>query len=220
MRVAVLNRTVNLAAAATLIFNLHDGARQGAPQAIQVADRWHLLANMREAVERVLTREQASVRAAAAVLRPAREVEGAGPTAGHETDEFASAPSGEGRPAAVAPRRTRPEEEQCVRRVRRQARYEEVMVLHRQGLGQRAIARALGVGRHTIRTFLRTGAFPARRARTTSGTILVLNAQTGVVLHVGTTHLAVYTVAVARRGHHIFVGGADGVGVVAVLDAQ
>jgi len=30
----------------------------------------------------------------------------------------------------------------------------------------------LGVGRHTIRTFLRTGAFPARRARTTSGTIL------------------------------------------------
>jgi len=28
------------------------------------------------------------------------------------------------------------------------------------------------VGRHTIRTFLRTGAFPARRARTTSGTIL------------------------------------------------
>lgn len=51
-------------------------------------------------------------------------------------------------------------------------------------------------------------------------TVHVLNAQTGVVLHVGTTHLAVYTVAVARRGHHIFVGGADGVGVVAVLDAQ
>jgi len=45
-------------------------------------------------------------------------------------------------------------------------------VLHRQGLGQRAIAQALGVGRHTIRTFLRTGAFPERRARTTSGTIL------------------------------------------------
>jgi len=149
-----------------------DGARQGAPQALQVADRWHLLANMREAVERVLTREQASVRAATAVLRPALEGEGAGPTAGHEMGACASAPSGEGRPSAVAPRRTRPEEEQCVRRVRRQARYEEVMVLHRQGLGQRAIAQALGVGRHTIRTFLRTGAFPERRARTTSGTIL------------------------------------------------
>jgi len=149
-----------------------DGARQGAPQAIQVADRWHLLANMREAVERVLTREQASVRAAAAVRRPPPLRDGVASTGGHETGELASAPSGEGRPAAVAPRRTRPEEEQCVRRVRRQARYEEVMVLHRQGLGQRAIARALGVGRHTIRTFLRTGAFPERRARTTSGTIL------------------------------------------------
>jgi len=148
------------------------GARQGAPQAIQVADRWHLLANMREAVERVLTREQASVRAAAAVRRPPPLRDGVASTGGHETGELASAPSGEGRPAAVAPRRTRPEEEQCVRRVRRQARYEEVMVLHRQGLGQRAIARALGVGRHTIRTFLRTGAFPERRARTTSGTIL------------------------------------------------
>ena len=51
-------------------------------------------------------------------------------------------------------------------------------------------------------------------------TVHVLNAQTGVVLHRGTTHLAVYTVAVAQRSHHIFVGGADNVGVVAVLDAR
>jgi len=47
-----------------------------------------------------------------------------------------------------------------------------VLALHRQGLGQRAIARTLGVGRHTIRTFLRTEAVPERRARTTGSTIL------------------------------------------------
>jgi len=172
MRVAVLNRTVNLAAAATLIFNLHDGARQGAPQAIQVADRWHLLANMREAVERVLTREQASVRAAAAVRRPSPLLDGVAATGGRETGERAVTPPDAGRPPTVAPRRTHVQEEQRARRARRQARYEEVLALHRQGLGQRAIARTLGVGRHTIRTVLRTGAFPERRARTTSTTIL------------------------------------------------
>jgi DNA-binding beta-propeller fold protein YncE len=51
-------------------------------------------------------------------------------------------------------------------------------------------------------------------------TVHVLNAQTGEVMHVGTTHLAAYTVAVAWRSHHIFVDGADEVGVVAVLDAR
>ena len=127
---------------------------------------------MREAVERVLTREQASVRAAAAVLRPSPLLDDVAPTEGHDTRTRAVALPSEGRPPTDAPRRTRPEEEQRARRARRQARYEEVRALHRQGLGQRAIARTLRVGRHTIRTFLRTVAFPERRTRTTSTTIL------------------------------------------------
>jgi len=148
-----------------------DGARHGAPQAIQVADRWHLLANMRAAVERVLTREQGSVRVAALVLHPSPMVDVAG-AAGHRASAEVSVSSGVGDPPAPAPRRTRLQDEHHARRARRQARYEEVLVLHRQGLGQRAIARTLGVGRHTIRTFLRTEAVPERRARTTGGTIL------------------------------------------------
>jgi len=149
-----------------------DGARQGAPQAIQVADRWHLLATMREAVERVLTREQASIRAAATVLRLSPLRDGAAATGGCATDARAVVSPDAGLPPMIAPRRTRVQEEQRTRRARRQARYEEVLALHRQGLGQRAIARTVGVGRHTIRTFLRTGAFPERRARTTRTTIL------------------------------------------------
>src|SRR6266851_4704862 len=35
-----------------------DGARQGAPNAIQIADRWHLLKNMTEALQRLLDRKQ------------------------------------------------------------------------------------------------------------------------------------------------------------------
>ncbi len=126
---------------------------------------------MREAVERVLTREQASVRLAV-VLRPSPPRDSVTSTEGRETGERAVVSPDAGRPPMAAPTYTRVQEEQQARRARRQARYEEVLALHRQGLGQRAIAQTLGVGRHTIRTFLRTGAFPERRARTTSTTIL------------------------------------------------
>ena len=42
-----------------------DGARQGAPQAVQIADRWHLLKNLTEAVERFMDRHHHLVRQAA-----------------------------------------------------------------------------------------------------------------------------------------------------------
>jgi DNA-binding NarL/FixJ family response regulator len=38
-----------------------EGARRGAPDAIQIADRWHLLANLSAAVERVLSRNKSSL---------------------------------------------------------------------------------------------------------------------------------------------------------------
>ncbi len=42
-----------------------DGARQGAPDAIQVADRWHLLKNISEVFERLLNRHRKVLRQAA-----------------------------------------------------------------------------------------------------------------------------------------------------------
>src|SRR5439155_24124861 len=57
-------------------------ATEGASQAEQVADRWHLLKNLREAVERVLERHSAVVGAALMATEipsgPARDAAGPG----------------------------------------------------------------------------------------------------------------------------------------------
>ena len=47
-----------------------EGISQGAPQATQVADRWHLLHNLREALERLLEQHRSCLAAAAAIPQP------------------------------------------------------------------------------------------------------------------------------------------------------
>jgi transposase len=130
-----------------------DGARQGAPGAIQVADRWHLLVNLREALERLLTRHHAAVHAAAADLLPAPSVP---PTI---NDEPAAANS------VMSAQPTRVQREQAERRAQRQARYTEIQALHDQGLSARQIARTLRLARNTVRRFLRAEGFPERQPR-------------------------------------------------------
>lgn len=135
-----------------------DGARQGAPDAIQVADRFHLVKNLGETLERLLDRHHAALRAAAraaamAETAPVPEV------ASPETAPPATADPPPARPP------TRAQREQAQRHARREARYNEIQGLLAQGLGLRAIARRLGLGRDTVRRMARAAQCPQYRTR-------------------------------------------------------
>ena len=114
-----------------------EAARTGAPGAVQVADRWHLLVNASEALRGVVERHQAQIQDAA--RRRASPV----PTP----------PAPAKAPAA------------SVRGHQRRARFETVLRLRAEGLPMKEIARRAGVARNAVRRWLRAGEFvPYRRA--------------------------------------------------------
>ncbi len=123
------------------------GARQGAPTAVQIADRFHLARNSSDALERLLARHPAALRAA---------VTAAPPLAGAVND----APA----PLSFAP---------DPRRERRLTRYERVIALHRAGRSLTAIGREVGLCRPTVRKYVNAGGFPewpGRRTKLSAGT--------------------------------------------------
>lgn len=126
-----------------------DGIRRGAPEAVQVADRWHLLRNASDALLWVLERHRGALaRVARVVLDEATMV------------------------IAPAPRRpTKLEELRLRRQANRDAQFERVEALSRSGLGTQAIARATGLARNTVRNWLRAGAAPTWRKGRKAGLI-------------------------------------------------
>jgi len=129
-----------------------DGARQGAPDAVQVADRFHLLMNVGEALERVLGRKRTVLKEAAAAVQ--RSTTPPPLRAGSDNASVTTALTVPSRPA------TRKEAEKVIHRAGRQERYATVVALHQQGFGVSQIAREVGIGRKTVRRFLRAGSFP------------------------------------------------------------
>ncbi len=120
------------------------GATEGAPTAIQVADRWHLLQNLREAVERVLHRNYAHLRhlpiAAPTSLLPIAKI----------------------RPQRIRPVTSSEQARQDVSRSQRRARYDAVRQLAADGVAHREIARRLHLSRTTVRRFALAETFPER----------------------------------------------------------
>lgn len=98
-----------------------DGARRGAPKAIQVADRFHLLLNLTAALQRMFERKQDSLQRLAAREKATHRAE--------STDAAKTVPA----PAApVAEPLTVTEAQRQGRRVRRKSRYEEVLKLSKE----------------------------------------------------------------------------------------
>ncbi|ECF2367384.1 ISL3 family transposase [Salmonella enterica subsp. enterica serovar Mountpleasant] len=115
-------------------------AREGAPQARQVADRWHLLKNIGDALERMMYRHMPLIRLVASELSPKK--------------------SPEPEPSVPAPTLRRPERLKQQTRNKRHQRWTEVMALHNKGCGFREISRITGLSRVTVSRWVQSGAFP------------------------------------------------------------
>lgn len=141
-----------------------EAARQGAPDAVQVADRFHLLHNLVEAVQNLLGRLHQALSQAAKQVNPAAPAapvaDNTGPPPEAAPDAPCAAPAN-----APAPGQTRAQRESAWRREKRLAVYTEVVERHAGGETQRSIAKTVGLSRMTVRHYLRAGSFPERASR-------------------------------------------------------
>jgi transposase len=126
-----------------------EGARQGAPDAIQVADRWHLLKNLTDAIYKVLQKHQSAIERKLAQTQPAMEC---------KDKPIAPESLPDAYPDIVQP---------SAADVARQQRTKEAHQLREQGWTNRAIATRIGVCPKTVTRFLNTELprTPLRRSR-------------------------------------------------------
>ena len=122
------------------------GASAGAPDALQVADRWHLLKNHREALERLFNRLHAELRA----LPPPSLSAPPAPTPP--------------RPRALRTLSARDRAAQAAARERRLQRYQQVKSLVAQGKPLLQSAKQLKMSRTTVTAYAAATVFPERAA--------------------------------------------------------
>jgi transposase len=122
-----------------------EGAKRAAPWAVQVADRFHLLKNLSEVVERVFRRHSLVL---------------------------ARIPPPGSLPGLLVPPRPDHQAARQRTRDRAQERSQQVHWLAQQGMSKSTIARVTGMYRQTIGGYLRSDTVPERSRRRDRGSIL------------------------------------------------
>lgn len=117
-----------------------EGARQGAPDAVQVADRFHLFCNLTQTDSRRLLNEP--MQPDGREVPPAREA---------------------AQPTPIKPNQHQQEYQPS--QEKQKARFDAVIAAYREGATLRAIARKLGLSRTTVRRYVRAKEFLERAPR-------------------------------------------------------
>jgi transposase len=132
-----------------------EGARAGAPEAVQVADRWHLWHNLGEHIEKEVARHRLCLAGPAAQQDPADRRE--------PPVEIGEAGAGAWADSHVLPGRTR-------------ERYRQVRELVGQGKSMQAAARELGLAYNTVRKYARADSADALIASSWANRATILDA--------------------------------------------
>ena len=157
-------------------------AKKGAPQAKQIADKFHLLKNLRDGIKELMARKQKvlpeveedssdGIPLRARGKQPERVLAEVPKPDEPEKHWRSMSPEPRHLPASSANGEDAPSPSQ-VSRANRYARYEAVRALHQQAISQREIARRLHLSRQTVHKFLVAETFPERSSPAYQGSIL------------------------------------------------